>query len=104
MSNKLIPVNQFLAMARGKLPAVSKPAPEPAFEADIINSSDITNNCAFVSATCRQREFGNRNCVVLALVGPNGGTRAVGAMSVDGARDLIAQLHAACAAVEGNRR
>lgn len=104
MSNKLVPVGQFLDMARGKVPAMPKPAPEPAFRANIINSSDITNNCAFVTAPCRQREFGNRNCVVLAMVGPNGGTRAVGALGIKEARELIDQLRAAIEAVERNQR
>lgn len=97
MTNKLVPVGQFLDMVRGKAPAVSRPAPAPAYAGDMID------NCAFVAAKCRQREFGNRNCVVLAMVGPNGGTRAVGAMDIKQTRDLISELLAACHAVETNQ-
>ena len=94
MKNQLVTATEFLARALTPLNEPRKPALDvfqaPGRPAAIAYQAD--KNTAFVSAVCRPHEFADHDCVVLALVGPKGGTRGLGALNLEQAKDLQAQL------------
>ena len=101
MKNMLVTASEFLARAQNAtqsaLPVASRDI-EPKLQ--VFAASDRPaaiayardKNTAFVSAVFRPHEFADHDCVVLALVGPKGGTRGLGTLNLEQARDLQAQL------------
>lgn len=92
----LLPVREFLQLAQSTQRPVAQVEPAPA----TTSYYNVSTNCAFVSGSYRQHEFSDRNCIVLAMAGPRGGTRAIGAMTLEQARDLHQQLSEAILALE----